>query len=271
MRHFLLSAAVLPLALMLAVPAAAATSPQSKTCSDQATAKGLHGAEREAFRVDCMKGGAPAPAGKAAPTLKPAPAAKPTPAATPKAASPAAGASPQSKACSDKATAKGLHGADREAFRADCMKSGAAPPAAKAAVPTPAAKAAPAATGAPAQSPASKACSDQATAKGLHGADREAFRGQCMKGAPAAPAKAAAPAAKPAKPVAEATPPEPRGAAKPAAAPGTRSPAQRAADQRIHDCGQQWQAAKAANRIPAGQTWPQYWSACSARMKAAGK
>jgi hypothetical protein len=287
MRLFLLSAAVLPLALTLAVPAAAATSPQSKTCSDQATAKGLHGADREAFRADCMKAAGPGPAAKPAPTAKPAPAAtpaptakpepaakpapvaKPTPAVAPKAASAAGGASTQSKACSEQATANGLHGADREAFRADCMKGGSAPPAAKAAPPAPAAK--PAGSGAPAQSPVSQACSDQATAKGLHGAEREAFRAQCMKGTPAAPAKAAAPAAKVAKPVAEAIPPEPRGAAKPAAAPGTRSPAQLAADQRIHDCGQQWQAAKAANRIPAGQTWPQYWSACSARMKAAGK
>jgi hypothetical protein len=204
----------------------------------------------------------------------------------PKSASSASGTTPQSKACSDQATAKGLHGADREAFRADCMKGtpakpASAAPAAKPAAAAPAAKAAPVAGGANAQSPASKACSDQATAKGLHGADREAFRTQCLKGAPPAAAKAPAPVAKaaapatkaaPSRPAVEATPPEPRAnAAKPAATPGTRSPAQRAADQRIHDCGQQWQAAKAANRIPAGQTWPQYWSACSARMKAAGK
>jgi hypothetical protein len=33
----------------------------SKTCSDQATAKGLHGKERKAFRSECKKnGGKPA-------------------------------------------------------------------------------------------------------------------------------------------------------------------------------------------------------------------
>jgi hypothetical protein len=33
----------------------------SKTCSDQATAKGLHGKERKAFRAECKKnGGKPA-------------------------------------------------------------------------------------------------------------------------------------------------------------------------------------------------------------------
>lgn len=37
---------------------------------------------------------------------------------------------------------------------------------------------------------------------------------------------------------------------------------------RITACGAQWRADKAAGRIPSGQTWPKYWSACSARLKA---
>lgn len=293
MRLALLCASVMPLAIVLfAAPAAAAASPQSKACSDQATAKNLHGAEREAFRADCMKAAGPAAPAKATPAEMPAAKAKPTSVAAPKPASGSGGATTASKACSDQATAKGLHGAEREAFRATCLQ-GAPSSAAKPASATksaPAAKPTPAATsGSSAKSPASKVCSDQATAKGLHGAEREAFRAECMKSAPAT-AKPMAPVAKPAtpvakpvapvakaatratKPAAEAVPPEPRAAAtKPPAAPGTRSPAQLASDQRIKACGQQWQAAKAANRIPAGQTWPQYWSACSARMKSAGK
>jgi hypothetical protein len=33
----------------------------SKSCSDQANAKGLHGKERKKFRFDCKKGGGKAP------------------------------------------------------------------------------------------------------------------------------------------------------------------------------------------------------------------
>jgi hypothetical protein len=190
----------------------------------------------------------------------------------------AAPASAQSRDCSAQADAKGLHGADREKFRTSCIK-GAAPaaPAKAVAVEKAPAKAVamPAAAAAPAKpaigtalSPASKACSDQADAKGLHGKDRETFRNQCLKGsapvAAAGPAVAAAPSAAPS---AAARP----GAAKVTAAPGTRTPGQIAETSRIRDCGAQWKAAKAANQIPAGQTWPKYWSQCSARMKAAGK
>lgn len=35
---------------------------------------------------------------------------------------------------------------------------------------------------------------------------------------------------------------------------------------RIRECGDEWQKAKAANKV-AGQTWPQYWSACNTRLK----
>ena len=195
----------------------------------------------------------------------------------------------ESKACSDQATAKGLKGAEREKFRAACLKSAApmaAAPAKPAAAPMAAAPvkpaaapmAAPAKAGFAPKSDAAKACSDQATAKGLHGKDRETFRNGCLKGAPAPAAMAAAPAkpapmAAPAKPaaMADATPPEPGKAMKAAPASGKpRTANQLASDARIKKCGALWQADKAAGKT-AGQTWPKYWSACSARLKAAGQ
>lgn len=36
---------------------------------------------------------------------------------------------------------------------------------------------------------------------------------------------------------------------------------------RERQCGAEWRAAKAAGKTPAGQTWPQYWSQCNARLK----
>jgi hypothetical protein len=44
-------------------------------------------------------------------------------------------------------------------------------------------------------------------------------------------------------------------------------PDQLAEQTRIKECGGEWKAAKAANTTPAGQTWPQFWSACNARLK----
>jgi hypothetical protein len=95
--------------------------------------------------------------------------------------------------------------------------------------------------------------------------------------AAAKPAKAAmaAPAATKAGPMAPMAA-KPMAAAKPAKAaaapraPGTFTPGQQAAHDRQRACGQQWSAAKAAGRIPAGQTWPQYWSQCNTRMKGKG-
>jgi len=49
--------------------------------------------------------------------------------------------------------------------------------------------------------------------------------------------------------------------------PGQPSPAQAAMYARERQCGAQYRADKAAKKIPAGQTWPQYWSACNKRMK----
>jgi hypothetical protein len=53
----------------------------------------------------------------------------------------------------------------------------------------------------------------------------------------------------------------------PPKAPGTQSAAMMAMHDRQRQCGAQWKADKAAGKIPAGQTWPQYWSACSRRLK----
>lgn len=74
---------------------------------------------------------------------------------------------------------------------------------------------------------------------------------------PAAAAPAPAPAARPARAV----------AAKPAGTPGQPSAAQKAMYDRERQCGAKWRADKAAGKVPASQTWPQYWSACNKTMK----
>ena len=73
--------------------------------------------------------------------------------------------------------------------------------------------------------------------------------------------------------------------AKPAAAPPAAAPATTAAKPvtgskpkdarqaeyaRERACGQDWKADKAAKKIPTGMKWPQYWSECNKRKKAAG-
>lgn len=81
---------------------------------------------------------------------------------------------------------------------------------------------------------------------------------------PAAAAPAPAPTAAPApKPVAAAP-----AAAKPAAAPATGGKAGEIT--RIKACGADWKADKAAGKVAAGMKWPQYWSDCNKRKKAAG-
>jgi hypothetical protein len=96
------------------------------------------------------------------------------------------------------------------------------------------------------------------------------FSKQCMSDTSAAPAAAPAQAA-PAPATTTATPmqaPAPRaGAAKTATKPADGRQAEYA---RERACGADWKADKAANKIPAGQKWPQYWSECNKRKKAAG-
>jgi hypothetical protein len=96
------------------------------------------------------------------------------------------------------------------------------------------------------------------SAKQTAGKTYKEFSKECMSGkttaAPAAPA--AAPAATPPKP-------EAKTATKP-------SGGREAMIARERACAADWKADKAANKIPAGQKWPQYWSQCNKRKKAAG-
>jgi hypothetical protein len=55
-----------------------------------------------------------------------------------------------------------------------------------------------------------------------------------------------------------------KGASKP------QSPAMAAMHVRQKKCGAEWRAAKAAGKVEKGMKWPQYWSACNKRLKAAG-
>ena len=75
----------------------------------------------------------------------------------------------------------------------------------------------------------------------------------------------------------EVTPPEPTvAAATPAKATTTdatakpRTPGQLAMDKRIKECGALWQKSKGADGLVNGLKWPQYWSQCNTKMKAAG-
>lgn len=79
---------------------------------------------------------------------------------------------------------------------------------------------------------------------------------------PPEPTKASAAPATAAKPAATATP---------AAGEKALTPGQSAARERIKKCGAEWTAAKEAGKIKAGQKWPQYWSDCNKRLKAAGQ
>lgn len=108
------------------------------------------------------------------------------------------------------------------------------------------------------------------------------FLAECRKRQPAAAAEAPKPAkatpaeAKKAAAAEEATPPEPKAgkaaaAAKPDAAKKPLTPGQIAAHERIKKCGAEWTAAKEAKKIKAGQKWPQFWSECNTRLKAAGQ
>ncbi len=88
------------------------------------------------------------------------------------------------------------------------------------------------------------------------------FLAQC-RGTAGATAAAPAPATAPAA-TKTAAPSAPKSAPKSAAAP---SAAMAAMHDRQRKCGQMWSADKAAGKIPAGQTWPKYWSACNTKLK----
>jgi hypothetical protein len=78
------------------------------------------------------------------------------------------------------------------------------------------------------------------------------------------PAAATTPAAAPAAPA------TPAATARPAPA-ATKKPAdgRQAEYARERACGADWKADKAAGKVPAGMTWPKYWSECNKRKKAA--
>jgi hypothetical protein len=96
---------------------------------------------------------------------------------------------------------------------------------------------------------------------------------------PSSASAAAAPVAAPAPIVAAASPVTrlirkftTKSTAQPAAAavvPASATGGKLGEQTRIKACGAQWQSAKAASSVPAGQTWPQFWSACDTRLKAA--
>jgi hypothetical protein len=138
----------------------------------------------------------------------------------------------------------------------------------------------------PAQAATMKECAAQwqqmKAAKTTGGKTYKEFSKECMHGtATAAPAAAPAAAAKPApKPAATTTTAAPSTSApststmaKPAATTTEKkapSPGREAMYERERACGQQWKEAKAAGKTN-GMKWPQYWSECNKRMKAAGK
>lgn len=80
--------------------------------------------------------------------------------------------------------------------------------------------------------------------------------------APAAASNSAAP------PVSAKTKPAKAKTAKPLTAKQTLAFA--ATNARKKTCGAAWQQANAAGTIPAGQTWPKFWSECNTRLKAQG-
>ncbi|PPE81490.1 hypothetical protein C3941_01890 [Kaistia algarum] len=130
-----------------------------------------------------------------------------------------------------------------------------------------------------ATSPAMQSCSDQwaqlkADDKVPAGQTWSKFWSQCAKDYAAAhPADAAAAADKTAPPPAEPPPAKTKAAAKPATAPAPaddmaatsgkgKSPAMAA-------CSDEWAKLKADGKVPAGQTWPKFWSQCAKDYAAA--
>ncbi len=126
-----------------------------------------------------------------------------------------------------------------------------------------------------AESTAMKTCTDQwdamkAANKIPAGTTWPTFEKDCMAKADAAQA---APAM--AAPVAPAMAPAPKIAA-PAMAPAPKmaTPAVARANgeqSRIKSCAGQWDQMKAANKIPAGLKWPEFWHDCDTKLKAAGQ
>lgn len=133
-----------------------------------------------------------------------------------------------------------------------------------------------------AKSPAMQACSEQwaqmkAANKVPAGTTWPKFWSQCSKDYAAA--KTAPPAAAPAAGAPAAMEDNVAVPADAAAAAGLNdgkkkrelTAGQQAAIKRIRACGAEWQQTKAAGKLPAGAKWPQFWSDCNKRLKAAGQ
>jgi hypothetical protein len=148
--------------------------------------------------------------------------------------------------------------------KSDAKADAKAKPDAKAAKTTAAKTTAPAADAKPAGQTAMKSCSDdwakmKAADSVPAGQTWPKFWSQCSKDFAAANATddaAAAPAAKPAKTTAAKTT-APAADAKPAGQTAMAS------------CSDDWAKLKAAGNVPAGQTWPKFWSQCSKDFAAA--
>ncbi|MDP8997141.1 MAG: hypothetical protein M3O03_09085 [Pseudomonadota bacterium] len=139
-----------------------------------------------------------------------------------------------------------------------------------------------------AESAPEKACTDQwdamkAANKIPAGTTWPTFEKDCMAKAAAAPA-APAPAAKVASPATPATPVKapaakmaaPAAPTAPAVAPAPKMAVPAVAgvngeQSRIKTCAGQWDQMKAANKIPAGLKWPEFWHDCDTKLKAAGQ
>ncbi len=132
---------------------------------------------------------------------------------------------------------------------------------------------------------AKKACDKQWKAikdAGTEGTQKKKdFVGACLaKAGIVTPAKAVAKTtdakAADAKMADDPTPDEPTSVAVATPAKATdangklRTPGQLAMDKRIKECGVLWQKSKSADGMVNGLKWPQYWSQCNTKLKAAG-
>jgi hypothetical protein len=253
---------------LAANPASAATAMAdcNKQWNDNKAANKTNGATYQDFLKSCLKA-APAADAKATDAK-----AADTKAAADKTAAEKAAADAKAKATADMKAKT-----DAAKAKADTAAAKLAPAAAD----TAKAKSADAKTAAadPADA-AKKDCNKQWKAlkdAGTEGTQKKKdFVGACLtKAGIVVPAKLDAKAADTAK-ADEPTPPEPTATAAATAAKTTdvngkaRTPGQLAMDKRIKECGVLWQKSKGADGLVNGLKWPQYWSQCNTKMKAAG-
>lgn len=113
-------------------------------------------------------------------------------------------------------------------------------------------------------------------AKTTGGKTYKEFSKECMSGSTAAAPAPATTTAAPAKPASTAAAPaKPTTASAPASTTTSTekkpvSAGREAMYSRERECGKEWKEAKAAGKT-GNMKWPQYWSECNKRLKAAGK